>query len=113
MLNLPEFLALARDHLPPRLPVITYFHENQLTYPSPSRDERDFHFGLTNIYTALSSDRVVFNSEFHREEFLAAIPDTLKLMPDFRPAGVPEKIRAEAKCSARPWTSGPVSGRRL
>jgi glycosyltransferase involved in cell wall biosynthesis len=110
MLNLPEFLALTRDHLPPRLPVITYFHENQLTYPSPSADERDFHFGLTNIYTALCSDRIVFNSEFHREEFLAAIPGTLKLMPDFRPADVPQRIRARSEVLGPPVEAAPPAG---
>jgi len=94
MLNLPELLALLRDALPPRMPVIIYFHENQITYPMSARDERDLHFGLANIHTALASNRVVFNSEFHREEFLAAIPQVLRAMPDLRPEGVPERIRA-------------------
>jgi glycosyltransferase involved in cell wall biosynthesis len=85
MLNVPELLALLRDALPSRLPVLTYFHENQITYPLPRRDERDFHFGLANIYTALASDLVVFNSAFHRDEFLAAIPSVIGLMPDFPP----------------------------
>ena len=35
----PMLLALGRGWLPPRLSVVTYFHENQLTYPLPSRDE--------------------------------------------------------------------------
>ncbi len=92
MLNLPELLGLVRDALPPRLQVITYFHENQITYPLASRDERDLHFGLANIYTALASDMVVFNSRFHRDEFLSAVPGVLKLMPDNRPRGIPERI---------------------
>jgi glycosyltransferase involved in cell wall biosynthesis len=102
MLNLPEFLALLRDALPPRLPVITYFHENQITYPLPARDERDFHFGLANIYTALASGKVVFNSAFHRDEFLAAVPGVLKAMPDFRPDGVPERIAARSEVLGPP-----------
>ena len=85
MLNVPEFLALLRDALPAGLPVLTYFHENQITYPLPRRDERDFHFGLANIHTALASDRVVFNSAFHRDEFLGAIPSVIGQMPDCRP----------------------------
>ena len=96
MLNLPELLGLARDILPARLPVITYFHENQLTYPLPSTDERDFHFGLINIYTALASHQVVFNSAFHREEFLSAVADLLGNMPDQRPDDIPDRIRAKS-----------------
>ena len=93
MLNLPEFVGVMSDGLPPGVPVITYFHENQITYPLPRQDERDFHFGLANIYTALASRKVVFNSWFHQEEFLAAIPGVLGLMPDYRPDDVPERIR--------------------
>ncbi len=107
MLNLPELLGLLRDHFPPRLPVITCFHENQLTYPLPSRDERDFHFGLVNIHTALASDRVVFNSAFHRDEFLEAVPGLLRLMPDHRPEGVAERIRARSEVLALPVEAEP------
>jgi glycosyltransferase involved in cell wall biosynthesis len=97
MLNLPELLGLVRDVLPPRLPIVTYFHENQLTYPLPSGDERDFHFGLINIYTALASNKVVFNSSFHREEFLSAVADLLGKMPDQSPDGIPERIRQRSE----------------
>ena len=97
MLNVPEFLALLRDALPPRLPVLTYFHENQITYPLPRRDERDFHFGLANIYTALASDLVVFNSAFHRDEFLAAIPTVIDQMPDSRPEDLRARVSARAE----------------
>ena len=93
MLNLPELLGLLRGWLPPSVSVITYFHENQLTYPTPSSDERDFHFGLCNVYSALASDRVVFNSQFHRDEFIAAVPALLRRMPDHRPEGIAERIR--------------------
>ena len=95
MLNLPEFLALLRDHAP-RLRAISYFHENQLTYPIASQDERDIHFGLTNIHTALASDRVVFNSAFHRDEFLTAVANLIKTMPDQRPADIPGRIRSRS-----------------
>src|SRR5262245_22045491 len=88
MLNLPETLALLRDHWGARLPVILYFHENQLTYPVSGGDERDLHFGLVNIHSALSADLVLFNSRFHLEDFLGAVPKVLRQMPDERPDGV-------------------------
>jgi len=97
MLNLPELLGLARDALPARLPVITYFHENQITYPLERSDERDFHFGLANIYAALASDRVVFNSRFHRDEFLSAVPGVIAAMPDHKPQGVADRIRSRSE----------------
>ena len=97
MLNLPELMALLRDFIPPPARAITYFHENQITYPLPRRDERDFHFGLANIYSALASDRVVFNSRFHLEEFLEAIPGVIGLMPDHRPGDLADRIRARSE----------------
>jgi glycosyltransferase involved in cell wall biosynthesis len=92
MLNLPELLGVMRDHWRARVPVILYFHENQLTYPVQHGDERDLHFGLANVYSALAADRVVFNSAFHRDEFLAAVPSLFRMMPDERPAGVEHRI---------------------
>jgi glycosyltransferase involved in cell wall biosynthesis len=91
-LNVPEFLALTRDLWPRGLPVITYFHENQLTYPASSSDIRDFHFGLVNLYTALASDRVLFNSRHHRDEFLEGAEALVRLMPDFRPDRLADRI---------------------
>jgi len=110
MLNVPEFLALLRDALPPRLPVVTYFHENQITYPLPRRDERDFHFGLANIHTALASDLVVFNSAFHRDEFLAAIPSLIGLMPDQRPEGLVARVAARSQVLGVPVDVPDVPG---
>lgn len=81
MLNLAEFRGLC----PPRireLPTVVYFHENQLTYPVQNVDERDLHFAYSNLTTALAADSVWFNSAFHRDEFLTALPAFLKRMPD-------------------------------
>jgi glycosyltransferase involved in cell wall biosynthesis len=94
-LNLAEFLGLVRVRLGhPR--TVVYFHENQLTYPVRDEKERDYHFGLTNITTALAADRVIFNSDYNRHSFLDAIPAFLGRMPDHRPEGVVERIEAKA-----------------
>ena len=84
-LDLPAFLG----SMPPewsRAPVLAYFHENQLTYPpsptaSNSELERDRHFAWTNVMTCVRADHVVFNSEFHREDFRKAASDWLKILP--------------------------------
>ena len=53
-----------------RLPVCTYFHENQFAYPVQFKNERDLHYSLTNLTTALASDRLAFNSSYNLESFL-------------------------------------------
>ena len=78
-------------------PVVTYFHENQLTYPVSDEDERDYQFGFTNITTCLASDRVVFNSRYHLDSFLGAAAALMGRMPDFVPAGVADVIAARSE----------------
>jgi glycosyltransferase involved in cell wall biosynthesis len=95
MLNLPEFLGLAPEAVR-RLPAVVYFHENQLTYPYQQEDERDYHYCFSNIWTALAADAVWFNSAYHRDRFLGAVPAFLRKMPDCRPEGVPDRIRHKA-----------------
>ncbi|MDE0895875.1 MAG: DUF3524 domain-containing protein [Planctomycetota bacterium] len=80
-LNLAELRAL----LPPELrsiPAVTYFHENQLTYPVRQGERPDVHHGLTNIHSILCSDRTLFNSAYHRDGFLAAAKELLERVPD-------------------------------
>ena len=80
MLDLATFRGLA----PPRvaqLPTVLYFHENQLTYPVRHEEERDLHFGLTNMTSALAADEVWFNSAFHRDDFLGALSQELGRLP--------------------------------
>lgn len=96
MLNLAEFVGLAPAVLR-QLPAVAYFHENQLTYPVQCESERDYHFVFTNITTALAADRVWFNSSYHRDEFLGALPAFLKRMPDHVPLGAVERIRAKSE----------------
>ena len=91
MLNLADLrglLAPPRD----RLPLLLYMHENQLTYPLSPEEEFDFHFGFTNILSALAADRVVFNSDFHREVFLDSLPAYLGKMPETVPREVRRRL---------------------
>jgi glycosyltransferase involved in cell wall biosynthesis len=106
MLDLPVFLATlhsgagATGPLPAgygRIPSIAYFHENQLTYPLPPGVERDLGYGFKNLTTAVAADVVLFNSEYHRQGFLAAAVDLLAAMPDAVPAWVTEEIAAKSR----------------
>ncbi len=96
MLNFAEWKALAPRAVR-ELPAVVYFHENQLTYPVRFEKERDYQFGMTNITSALAADEAWFNSAFHRDEFLAAIPPFLKKMPDHRQFDLVERIRGRSR----------------
>jgi len=55
------------------VPLLTFFHENQFAYPVQVDDERDFHFALTNMTTALASDSIAFNSEYNLKTFIEGL----------------------------------------
>lgn len=95
MVNLPAFLALTREKLA-RVPVVLYFHENQLTYPLREGVERDYTYAYVNYLSALAADRVVFNSRFHHDAFFAALPDLLRRFPDYTHLDTLHRLRARA-----------------
>ncbi len=95
-LNVADLRGLLEPPLD-RVPVVLYMHENQLTYPLSPLEEFDFHFGFTNIISCLAADRVVFNSGWHRDLFLEAIPPFLGRMPEAVPKDVPARIRARSE----------------
>jgi glycosyltransferase involved in cell wall biosynthesis len=74
MLDLAAFLALTREQTA-STPVALYMHENQLTYPVPEGRKRDLAFAWINYTSALSADALLFNSAFHRDSFVQALPD--------------------------------------
>lgn len=101
MLDLAGFLGLTR-HRSAALPSVLYFHENQLTYPWSPRDAdpgrlRDAHYAFLNFTGALAADAVLFNSAYHRDAFLEALPRFLKRFPDFRPMDEVEGIRRKSR----------------
>lgn len=81
------------------IPTISYFHENQLAYPSKdgTLSARDYHYAFINYTSALVSDLVVFNSMFNKQSFLEALPDFLKMYPDARNLQTVEEIAAKSE----------------
>jgi glycosyltransferase involved in cell wall biosynthesis len=98
-LGLAELLALLPGDLR-QLPVVVYFHENQLTYPLRDGESRDVHHGLTNIHSALAATRAVFNSEYHQRVFLEATAALLGKAPEVNAARLMEQL--ESKCHVTP-----------
>lgn len=79
------------------VPATVVFHENQLAYPAPGQADvtmqrRDLYLALSNIAAAAAARRVVFNSRFHRDEFLGAATQLFAKLPDMRPHGMVEEI---------------------
>jgi len=79
------------------LPVVCYFHENQLTYPLSPDDRRDYQYAFTNMASCLAADEVWFNSAYHRAGYLAAIDKLLNEMPDCVPPGIAATIAAKSR----------------
>lgn len=95
MLDVTTLLALTRARTA-QTPVLTYFHENQLTYPFPPGTKRDLHYGWINYVSALASNAVAFNSAYHRDEFFDELPRLLKHFPDYNNLETIEDVRARS-----------------
>ncbi|GGY06985.1 glycosyl transferase family 1 [Litchfieldella qijiaojingensis] len=67
---------------------IIYFHENQFAYPLSVERKSAVEAQMVNLYSALTADRVVFNTAYNRDSFLDGVRRFLKRMP--------EKVRIEA-----------------
>jgi len=80
-----------------QIPIYTYFHENQFAYPVQVHDERDLHFSLTNLTTALASDRIAFNSRYNFESFLEGCRDLLRMNKDMPCADFDLLIREKSR----------------
>lgn len=80
-------VAAFRGYAPPwvrEAPLLTYYHENQFAYPVRVQSERDFHFALTNVTTALASDSVAFNSEYNLKTLLDGMDGLLGYAYDMK-----------------------------
>lgn len=100
--NLAEFRGLAGATVVD-VPAIVYFHENQLVYPVRHEAEWDYQFPLTNITSALSAERCLFNTRWNLERFIEEIPGFIKAFPDHHPKGIAERIVAKSQVLAPPF----------
>lgn len=92
MLNLATLRAL----LPQPPPLALYLHENQLTWPQHTRQRHGWQYGFVNYVSALAADRVFFNSAWHRDVFLAALPRMLRHFGDHNEEDSVAGIRAKS-----------------
>lgn len=108
MLDLAAFLGLTRAWSA-SLPAVYYAHETQLTYPQaplsaswdPSRQRRaardDREYAIVNLRSMLAADEVWWNSAYHRDSFLDALPAFLRGFPDYREQGAAARVAARSR----------------
>lgn len=99
MLNVAEFKGLLQTGAR-EIPVVVYFHENQLEYPNRVQAERDFHYGFTNFTSALAAHAVWFNSRFNLDSFVGHLRSMLKRWPDFQPESAVEQVACKGSIQA-------------
>jgi glycosyltransferase involved in cell wall biosynthesis len=100
MLDLTTFLALTRPKTG-NIPIVLYFHENQLTYPWSPTDpdpglKRNNQYGFINYTSALSADAVCFNSDYHYHSFLNSLSPFLKQFPDHHNLSTIDQIQSKS-----------------
>ncbi len=76
------------------IPTIVYFHENQFAYPENNLTQSTFNVEplLVPIYSALSADSVLFNSEFNRMTFLEGVRSLSQKFPEPIPKDALEQL---------------------
>lgn len=92
-------LAMLRSQLSKEgihLPLAMYFHENQFSYPFGSQDHGQFQFTAINFTSALSADRLAFNSSYNLNSFLDGVRGYLSKAADCDLRHLTEVIRKKA-----------------
>ena len=69
-------------------PSVCYFHENQFEYPSRNQGGKTLEPSMVNLYSALASNRILFNSRHNRDSFFQGADKLMKQLPDYRPRPV-------------------------
>ncbi|MBB6523731.1 tRNA-queuosine alpha-mannosyltransferase domain-containing protein [Pseudoteredinibacter isoporae] len=88
-----------------QLPTVVYFHENQFAYPQNAQQLSSIEPQLTSVYSALCADKILFNSLFNLNSFLAGARALLKAMPDQVPKGLMDRLSAKAEVLPVPIAS--------
>lgn len=78
-------------------PAIAYFHENQFAYPLSGREFNQVEPQVLNLYTALSADYILYNSEFNRRTMLEGVCQLLDKLPDQVPSGLPQRLQERSE----------------
>ena len=78
-------------------PSILYFHENQFAYPTTDNARDNVEPKLVQFYSALTSTKVVFNSEYNRQSFLNGVKKLITKLPDDLPISLIGEINEKSR----------------
>ena len=95
MIDLSIFRSLTYPSLGD-VPIASYFHENQLSYPQNQRQHHGWRYGFINYVSALVADKNFFNSQFHLNDFMEQLPRLLKHFADFNELQTIDEIKAKS-----------------
>jgi glycosyltransferase involved in cell wall biosynthesis len=112
MMDVAAFAGAIR-HTAAAVPIATYFHESQFTYPLSPADKVDFTYQMKNWGSAAVSDLVIFNSEYHRSVFAAEASSFLNAFPDNKHVDMVDRVIADAVVlpvgiDLAPFTGDPI-----
>jgi glycosyltransferase involved in cell wall biosynthesis len=105
--------------LHPRLaniPCIYYFHENQFAYPVSEQQVNSVDPMMVQLYGALCAEKLLFNSAYNRDSFLAGVDNLLSLFPDEVPDRVSDTLKNKSEVLpvvVCPVTNLEIKNRRL
>lgn len=101
-------LATLRGLVPAlaRVPSVLYFHENQFAYPQAEQQHSLVEAQITSLYSALAADRVVFNSHYNRDSFMAGCSTLLQKLPDCVPPAVVPRLMSTSTVLPVPLDDG-------
>lgn len=88
------------------IPTILYFHENQFAYPVRKPSSNIINSQLVSVYSAMSADRVLFNSEYNMQSFLNGARELFEKMPDGVPANVMGGVESNSRVVPVPILTG-------
>ena len=100
MMDVAAFRGLLPAHWR-TIPIVQYFHENQLTFPWSGDDPQkqrgqDHSYGFMNIQSCLAADEIWFNSLFHQSVFIEAVSEFLAKLPGETEPFQSENIRIKS-----------------
>ena len=89
-----------------RTPAIAYFHENQFAYPDRRTGQGSNEPGIVNLYTALSADRVLFNSDWNRRSLIEGVEKLMRQLPDHKPRDLTRRLEDKSEVVPVPIANG-------
>jgi len=90
------------------IPSMLYFHENQFIYP-PSQANNKHHLDpkMVTLYGALAADKLIFNSRYNQQSFIAGVKELLNQLPEKMPLDVAQLL--DKKSSVLPVPLKPLA----